>query len=157
MTGVEPTKPRSGRGLKIALGLSLALNLAVIGTVAGALLRDGGPGRMPRELGLGPFTEAFSPKDRQAMRQAFMSHAGEMGGMRAMRDEQRADQQALIAALRATPFDPAAFQAAVNAQGKRITDRIALGQTLMAERILAMTPDERAAFADRLEHMMDHD
>jgi len=149
MTDAPQTLNKTPKAIKIALGLSLALNVAVVGVVAGALLHDGGPGHMPRELGLGPFTEAFSPEDRQAMRQSFMSHASEMGGMRGMRDAMQADRQAVLTALRANPFDPAAFQAAVAAQGDRMASRIALGQTLSAE--------ERAAFADRLEHMLDHD
>ena len=48
----EPTaKTPSGRGLKIALAVSLALNLAVAGLVAGAWPSDHGPRRdMPRVL-----------------------------------------------------------------------------------------------------------
>ena len=51
---------RGGRGVRIALGISVALNLLVVGLVAGAVLRDGGPReRMVRDLDFGPFTEAL--------------------------------------------------------------------------------------------------
>ena len=45
-------KPNSGKGLRIALALSVAVNLAVLGLVAGVMLRDGPGmrGAMVRDL-----------------------------------------------------------------------------------------------------------
>jgi hypothetical protein len=55
--------PGTSRGVKIALALSVALNLAVAGLAVGAWLSDDGPRRgMPRDLGFGPFSEALDPK-----------------------------------------------------------------------------------------------
>ena len=100
----EPTaKIPSGRGLKIALAVSLALNLAVAGLVAGAWLSDHGPRRdMPRDLSFGPFTEALSPQDRRALRREFLSRVPEF---RAARQEARAEfDRLLVAAAGAAPI-----------------------------------------------------
>ncbi len=60
----------------------------------------------------------------------------------------------LCRALRAEPFDPAALDRAVDALRNRGEQRIALGQRLMMERIAQMSPDERRAFADRLDEAL---
>lgn len=141
---------KSGRGLRIALAISVAFNLAVVGLVAGAMLRDG-PGMRPpmvRELGFGPYTEALAPADRKALRQALLERAPEIRQARlVMRD----DTEALLALLRADPFDTAAFEARMAAQHARMEKQLRLGQDLLQEFIAAMPAENRRAFADRLE------
>ncbi len=152
-TPVRPT--RSGRGLRWALGISLALNLAVVGMVAGAMLRDGPGmrGAMVRDLGFGPFTEALSHEDRRALRQALFERAPEIRQARQQRQE---DLQALVAILRAEPFDAAALAAAMAEQEARMVGQLRLGQTVLQERIAAMTPEARRGFAERLEDGLSH-
>ncbi|MBM3615742.1 MAG: periplasmic heavy metal sensor [Alphaproteobacteria bacterium] len=152
-TPVRPT--RSGRGLRWALGISLALNLAVVGMVAGAMLRDGPGmrGAMVRDLGFGPFTEALSREDRRALRQALFERAPEIRQARQQRQE---DLQALVAILRAEPFDAAALAAAMAEQEARMVGQLRLGQTILQERIAAMTPEARRGFAERLEDGLSH-
>jgi len=152
LSPVPPTASRSrGRGLRIALAVSVALNLAVIGLVAGAMLRDGPHGRFVRELDLGPFTEAFSPSDRAALRNDFM---GQGGGFRALRDQIRADGMALVEVLRQEPLDRARLDALMQNQQDRIAARMTLGRDLVTARIAAMSPGDRRAFADRLEEAL---
>lgn len=149
-TPPAPTPPvPSRRGLKIALAVSVALNLAVLGVVAGAVLH-GGPMRdqMVRDLGFGPFAEALTEADRTALKRAFLKRSP---GLRDLRETMRQDMANVLAALRADPFDPAAFQTALSAQVGRLTGQMKLGQDLLAERVDAMTAPERLAFADRLE------
>lgn len=146
-----PTPPGpSSRGLKIALVLSLALNLGVLGLVGGAWLhgRPDGPPRFARDLGFGPFTEALSPEDRRALVREF---GRDMGDPRAFRREMRADLQELLQILRADPLDRAALEALFERMGARGQERLATGQRLLEERILAMSPEARRAFADRLD------
>lgn len=140
----------SGRGIRIALAISVALNLAVAGIVAGAWLKEGPPReRMPRDLSFGPFSEALDAKDRRALRKALMDRAP---GFREARTAAREEFAALLIALRASPFEADALQAALTAIETRMADRLTLGRELMAERFLAMTDAERLAFADRLEN-----
>jgi uncharacterized membrane protein len=146
-------KPKNGKGLRIALAVSVALNLAVAGIVAGALLRDGPRGRYIRELDFGPYSEAFSPIDRAAMRDAFLSRDV---NMRDMRDQMRSEGAALVALLRAETLDLTKLTALMQAQQGRLLDRINLGRELVAERIAAMSAQERRNFADRLERAFQH-
>ncbi len=146
------TPPR--RWMRWALGVSLALNLAVAGVVVGAVIRHDGPvprDRMVRDLGFGPFSDALSDADRKALRRAFFEQTPDF---RKSREEIRADIASLLAVLRAEPFDASTLQDVISRQTARITDRQALGRTLILNRIQTMTPQERAAFADRLEEAL---
>ncbi len=145
---------RAGRGVRIALAASVALNLLVAGVVAGAVLREGGPhGRMTGAVDFGPFTDALSREDRDALRAAFLDR---MPQMRDMRREMLAEFGAVLGALRAEPFDPAALRGVMEAQSDRMGARLRIGQDLLLERLTHMTPGARAAFADRLEERLRH-
>ena len=149
------TPPASGtRGwVKIVLALSLAMNLAVVGVVSGAWLRHGGPPRgEPRDMGLGPIGDAMTKEDRKALRDAFLAKYPDMkAGLATL----RADFDALKAALRASPFDPAALEAAMGIIANRNADRLQTGQALIAAYLVSMTDAERAAFADRLDQALE--
>lgn len=153
-TGPQPPvtpaggEPRPCRGLKIALVISVALNLAVAGLVLGAWLGDGHRKGMPRDLTFGPFSEALSDADRRELRKALMSRAGEF---RNSREAARADFEGLLVALRADPFDPAAMTAALAAIETRNAERLELGRSLIETRLTEMSTEDRRAFADRLE------
>lgn len=156
MTDLPPpvaAKPKTGKGLRIALAVSVALNLAVVGVVAGAVLRDGPRGPYIRDLDFGPYGEAFAPADRDAMRKAFLSRDVNVRGLR---DEMRAEGAALVALLRAETLDMAALRALMETQQGRMLDRIELGRQLVADRIATMSTADRRAFADRLERAFRH-
>ena len=152
---VPPIVPTAkGRGLKIAFAISLALNLLVAGLVAGAWIGGGGPGHgLPRDLSFGPFSEALSPEDRRAIRETLRKDAD---ALRSEREAARAEFVTLLAALRADPYDAAAVDAALTAIVERNTDRLSKGQLLLATRIATMAPEDRLAFADRLEGALHH-
>ena len=149
------TKPNNGKGLRIALALSVAVNLAILGLVAGVLLRDGPGmrGAMVRDLGFGPYTEALRPEDRKELRRELFEKAPEI---RETRRLMREDMQALLGLLRAEPFDGAAFHDRMEAQQERMEHQLQLGQDLLQDFIAAMPADERRAFADRLEAGLHH-
>ncbi len=144
----SPVVPRASRGLKIALILSVALNLAIAGLVLGAWLGDGPRKGMPRELSFGPFSDALSDKDRRALRKGLQDRAGEF---RTSREGSRAEFETLLSTLRADPFDPAAMTAALVAIETRNAERLELGRSLIETRLVEMSTAERQAFADRLE------
>lgn len=145
------TVKQPGRGLRIALAVSVAINLAVAGIVAGAAFHGGGPmgarGAV-RDLGFGAYTEALSREDRTALRQAYMAKSP---NLRATRNQMRRDVADVLAALRASPFDADRLAVAMDVQGKRMSDQFVTGQQLMQEFFAKMTPEARAQFADRLE------
>lgn len=141
----------AGRWTRVALAVSLAINLGVAGIAAGAMFHNGGPMQsrtLIREVGFGSFTEALSQVDRASLRRAFFAASPEL------RDgplSQHADAAKVLAQLRASPFDAAALQIAFDQQSGRIADRLKLGQGLIFDLIVGMSNDARLAFADRLE------
>lgn len=144
------TAPRPRRLLAVALFVSLALNLLVAGVVAGALWGrgDGAALRPVRvDIGLGPYTRALSDVDRAALRAAWRAQGPDLAGLHAAR---RADRAALLEALRAQPFDPLAVEAVFAGQRDRQAEHQHLARRLLVERIAAMSPEARAAYADRL-------
>ena len=153
---IAPLPPaRTGSGwLRAALLVSLALNLGIIGMVGGALFRNGGPphgASMVRDVGFGAFTDALSKEDRAALRRAFIADAPEF---RDGRRDMRADFKDLLAQLRAAPFDADQLRAVLDRQSSRNAERLALGQTLIFNLLVAMPSDARQAFADRLEQSL---
>jgi uncharacterized membrane protein len=155
MSEPNSTSPVSAtpRGVKIALALSVALNLGVAGLAVGAWLGDGPHRGMPRDMSFGPFSEALDDDDRKAIRKALLSRLGEF---REQRDAARAEFEALLVALRADPFDAGALKTALAALEARNAERLELGRSLIETRLIEMTPQERAAFADRLEKGLKH-
>lgn len=141
----------SPRWVRVALVLSLGLNLAVLGIVIGAVMSGMGPrahSAMVRDLGFGAFTDALAPEDRSAMRAAFLGQPREIY---LSRREMRAEFEELLSLLRAEPFDQVALTEALTRQNARSRARLVLGQNLLTERIAVMTPEARRGFADRLE------
>lgn len=143
-----PATAPASKTLKIALAVSVALNLAVAGLAAGAWMKEGGPHGGPRDFSFGPFSEALSQDDRRALRKALFDRGPDF---QASREAARAEFGALLAALRADPFDPAALGTALAAIEKRNADRLELGRSMIETRITEMSVADRLAFADRLE------
>ncbi len=153
--GPAPGPRRSGVWLKVALFVSLGLNLIVAGFVAGAVLGHDERVRpvsadMARDLGLAPYIGALSPADRRAVARDVRSAVRAQGGIRALRSEARASFDAVLAALRAEPFDRAALERLLARQVARAESRRSMGQTALLDRLEEMSPAARAAFADRL-------
>lgn len=149
MSDLSP-KPAGGRGLRLALAVSVALNLAVAGIVGGSMLRPDGPRgpSMPRDLGFGVFTEALTPDNRAALRQRLRQAAPDFG------QERRAmaqDLTGIVTALRADPFDSRALDQAMQRQIERLAARLEIGHTLLLEFLTGLSTADRLAFADRLE------
>lgn len=152
-TGADPV-PSSGapRWMKVLLAVSLAMNLGVLGLVGGAALRGAGDRARPdmRDIGFGPFSDALSSQDRQELRRAFLQDGG---NPRAMRRMMRDEVGTLLQVLRTDPLQEAALRNALGQVQQLGQERLVLGQRLLADRIVAMSPQDRARFADRLEQI----
>lgn len=148
-----PEPARGGRGLRIALAVSVALNLAVLGLVAGAMIgggpRGGGPDGQLRALGLGPFAMAFSREDRAELARG-IDRAALRAERRALGDSLATLRQSLLA----DPFDRAAAEAALGRSRGAAEALQAIGHGAIVERIAQMDAAERAALAGRLERAL---
>lgn len=145
------------RWMKWALVASLLVNMVAIGVLGGAVLRGFLP-MPPRppilgEIGFGPYTEALDQDQRQALRRAFALRGADLRRLRAAVGD---DFTALLAVLRADPYDPAAARAIVDRQSDRLRGGMEIGQDLLLDRIAAMPLAERRAFADRLVEALKH-
>lgn len=137
--------------LRALLIVSLALNLAFIGLAVGAAMRPGGPdGRRPQaSIGAALF-RAMPPEDRAALRDQ----------MRQMREADRgearsAEAAAIVEALTRTPFIADELAAVARSQMTRHTDWFTAAQDAWLARIEAMSPADRAAYAQRLGEILE--
>lgn len=146
------TPARDGRLIRILLVASLALNLAVVGLAAGWALRHagGGGGAHPSRLDMagGPLTRALSKEDRHAIGQKMREtwHKADDG-----RADLRDSYDALLADLRAVPFDPARVSARMRQHRERFAVRFEMGQEVLVGHLATMSDADRRAYADRLE------
>jgi uncharacterized membrane protein len=155
-----PAAPRPKRWPTVLLVISLALNLAVLGAIAGAHVRDRRdaallppPERMAvGDTGIGPFIDALPRDMRGRMGQALRAH----GGLAPDRAALAQDFRSMLAALRAEPYDSDALAAVLKAQRARFEARVTQSQAVLLDEIAAMSPADRAAFADRLERQFRH-
>jgi len=147
MTGTQADPaPRRTRLLKIALVVSLALNLAVAGLIAGAALK-GRPDPGGRD-GLWPYSRALPEPYRGDLMRSLRERRGDWIADREALGSTRAE---LAAALVAEPFDAAAVTALLARQRDRFTALADRGAALLVEQIARMSPEERQAYAAALE------
>ncbi len=138
--------------MRILLVASLAANLLIVGVVAGAMW-SGGPKTVKRDPGgrgivAGPYGRAFSKEDRAEIRRSFEERKPWFDETRR---KMRGFGQEIATAVRVEPFDGDAIRAILVRQREIQNALQDEGQNLMLERVEAMTPEQRAAFADRLE------
>lgn len=149
-------RPKTARGLKIALALSLSLNLLVIGLIGGAVLgRDGPPGRDEppalRTLGLGPFALTLGQDGRDAVRDRLArDHDALLSERRAIGESLRTFQRA----LRADPFDRAAAAEAM-ARSRAAAEALQrYGHVAVLDYLDTLPLAERSELADALGRAM---
>ncbi|SCZ68993.1 Uncharacterized membrane protein [Epibacterium ulvae] len=139
---------KSPRWLRILLGLSLALNLAVVGVAAGAAYRFSAKDH-PKTGGSQSFGRMlFRDLDRQT-RQSLRRDAE--GGHKDFHAKRQAEAQALAAALKAKPFDVQAVEAVLTEQSatrQKFQDRV---QDAWLAKVAEMSDEARADLAERLE------
>lgn len=140
--------------LQWALGVSLGVNLLVIGLVAGVAFRSGGPhgdmGRSMRDYGT-PYIIALPEERRRAM---FRDIRGKRPDKSVNRAARRAMFSQALTALRADPFDADRARAALTAQREAMFQVQQTVQDAWLEEIGQMDKAARLAYADRLEDLL---
>jgi uncharacterized membrane protein len=143
----------TGRTLRWALILSLALNLIIIGMVAGTAYRfAGGHGaRGGAHAYAAPYLMALPQDERRAL---FRAMRRDLAHKPFSREERRAQYARVLAALRAQPFDQAALAELLQEQQRAAVEMQAHGHAAWLDRIAQMDPTARRAYADRLEEVL---
>lgn len=143
-------KRRGPVWIKVLLGLSLALNLAIAGVVAGFVLRGGPQGVRGANMGYAaPYVLALP---RELRREVF----GKVRSDERLPDRRarRADYRAMIEVLRATPFDASAVQAVLDRQSDTASRVQAAGQAAWLEVVSRFSDAERVAYVAQMEEEM---
>lgn len=150
-TASPPARPR--RWIYPLLFVSLAVNLLIVGMVAGWMIspnraeRADRLDRSVRSVMGEPFLRALPEEHRRALVRDVLSEGARL---RENRAALRARFEALLAALRAEPFDPAAVRDLFAQQREVALKRQRVGEDLLLKRLSEMSAAERAAYADRL-------
>ena len=145
-----PNDPRCPRWVKIVLGLSLAVNLAIAGLVAGAVLRGKPMGEGRSGMGYAaPYVIALPKEDRRAVFGAIRSDAA-----LPKRDARRAQYARMTEALRADPFDRARVQAILSEQGQAVARIQDAAQTAWLATVAEMSLPERIAYVEKVEKVL---
>ncbi|TCP60834.1 putative membrane protein [Rhodovulum bhavnagarense] len=147
------TAPPTRTWVRVMLIASLALNLLILGMVGGAVVGHRGASTRADlgEAAYGPYARALADEDRAALRAAMRSQAPRL------RENRKAVRQGfndLLDALRAEPYMPEHVAVILATQEAHARDQGEIWRDLMTERLAAMTPEQRAAFADRLERVL---
>lgn len=148
--------PRVSWGLKALLGMSLALNLVVVGIVAGGVVRQGGWSekghRMPALGSFGtPYMQALP---RQNRREIMKAMRGQAVVEIPSRKERRAMFFEVLSSLRAVPFERSALETTIQRQSDTSVTIQTTAQKAWVDHVSAMSDNERMAYADAVEEVM---
>jgi uncharacterized membrane protein len=154
---VTPTPPRMRGWVRALLVVSLALNLLVVGALAGLAVK-GPPWKNPHRPGaqmqqlVGPLTHALKPADRRAIARKVREAGEEIGWDM---DVHREGVQKLVNALQAKPFDAELFASSFNDEIGRVLTLLGLAQGALVEHLASMSEEDRADYAARIQEIID--
>ncbi len=139
-------KPKLSLGLRVIFGLSIALNLLVVGALVGAGLRPDPPGRdFGARMSLGRVLYKELPReDRRTLRREVRQRVDR----ETLRQANVASE--LYDALRAEPFDPDAINQLMDRQAQAQRTGQAAMRESWIEVLSGMSAAERIAYAERL-------
>ncbi|MFN3209641.1 MAG: periplasmic heavy metal sensor [Roseovarius sp.] len=144
----QPGRAGAPRWMKILLVVSLALNLLVLGLMAGFAIKGGPKWRGGPPGGMGAMHRALAEEDREMLKRRMTEmFRAQPDGREAFRQE----MAAIVALLRADRFDAAAASETMARVRGVFDDRIGSAQALLIDHWAQMPAEARAAYADRLE------
>ncbi|MEM6759357.1 MAG: periplasmic heavy metal sensor [Pseudomonadota bacterium] len=147
----EKIRTRSPLWMRALLLISLAMNLAIVGLVAGFLLRDSGPirgGGPGASFGL-PYLIALERDDRRAVMDRV--RGDDALPNRRMR---RAHFEQMITLIRAEPLDRAAVEELLTRQTRTAAAVQLAAQAEWVAQLESMGQEARMAYADRIETVL---
>lgn len=150
MSDPTPNTTRCPRWVKILLSLSLAANLAIVGVVAGFLMRAAPMRNGPTGMGYAaPYVIALP---REARREIF--DAIRSDDALPKRSARRAHYSEMIEALRADPFDRSRVEAILTRQSNGVAQIQDVSQVVWLSAVAEMDAAERATYVERVEDVL---
>jgi uncharacterized membrane protein len=149
MSASTDLKPRNL--WKILFGISLALNLLVVGVIGGAILRAGkGPIAKHHASGF-LYMRALNFEDKKALRKELFRNKD---SRKIIRAKEYSSYSSAVKILKKDPFDRKAFEDLLDAQTKHSKSRQSSAREALVTQITRMTKDERLIYSERLEDLV---
>jgi uncharacterized membrane protein len=145
------TKFKSRNLWKILFGISLALNLLIVGAIGGAMLRmSKGPMANHRASGL-LYMRALSFEDKKALRKELFRNKD---SRKIIRAKEHSSYSSALKILKKDPFDRKAFEDLLDEQTKHSKSRQSSARVALVTQITRMTKEERLIYSERLEDLV---
>ena len=149
----DSANPKRRNLWKILFGVSLALNLLIVGALGGAFMRKG-KGPTADHLASGfLYMRALDLKDKRALRKEILRNKD---GRKLVKDRNQASFNSAVGILKSHPFDRAAFENLLDEQVKHAKLRQDSARIALVNRIENMTKEERRVYAQRLKDFIDN-
>ena len=149
MSASTDLKPRNL--WKILFGISLALNLLIVGALGGAMLRVGkGPVVKHRASGY-LYMRALNFEDKKALRKELFKNKD---SPKVIRAKEHSSYSSAVKILRKYPFDRKAFEDLLDQQTKYSKSSQRSARLALVAQITKMTKEERSIYSERLEDLV---
>ena len=149
----DSANPKRRNLWKILFGISLALNLLIVGALGGAFMRKG-KGPTANHLASGfLYMRALDFKDKRALRKEILRNKD---GRKLDTDRNQASFNSAVVILRNHPFDRVAFENLLDEQAKHTKLRQSSARSALVNHIGNMTKEERLLYAQRLKDLIDN-
>ena len=147
----DPTDFKQRNLWKILFGISLAINLLIIGALGGALSRAGkGPMIQHRASG-SLYMRALDFEDKKALRKKIFRNKD---SRKIIRAKEHSSYSSAVKILKKDPFDRKAFEDLLDEQTKYSKSRPSSARVALVTQIENMTKEERLIYSKRLEDLI---
>ena len=149
MSASQDLKPRNP--WKILFGISLALNLLIVGAIGGAVLRVG-KGPMAKHHASGfLYMRALNFEDKKSLRKELYKNKNTRKIGRA---KEYSSYSSAVKILKKDPFDRKAFEELLDQQTKYSKSSQRSARLALVAQIAKMTKEERSIYSERLEDLV---
>ena len=149
MSASQDLKPRNP--WKILFGISLAINLLIVGAIGGAILRVG-KGPMAKHHASGfLYMRALNFEDKKSLRKELYKNKNTQKIGRA---KEHSSYSSAVKILKKDPFDRKAFEELLDQQTKFSKSSQRSARLALVAQIAKMTKEERSIYSERLEDLV---
>lgn len=149
MSASTDLKPRNL--WKILFGISLALNLLIVGALGGAMLRVGKGPVVKHRVSGNLYMRALNFEDKKALRKELFKNKD---SRKVIRAKEHSSYSSAVKILRKYPFDRKAFEDLLDQQTKYSKSRPSSARVVLITQIENMTKEERLIYSKRLEDLI---
>jgi uncharacterized membrane protein len=147
----DPTDLKQRNLWKILFGISLAINLLIIGALGGALSRAGkGPMIQHRASGL-LYIRALNFEDKKVLRKKLFRNKD---SRKIIRAKEHSSYSSAVKILKKDPFDRKAFEDLLDEQTRYSKSKPSSARAALVAQIANMTKEERLVYSQRLDDLV---